>query len=191
MRANHVCWGVLTSAATAAAHDGGAFSGTSADLAMITSNITAVEADATFPAFTSGLEAIHGAVHVCPAPASGRSVFELDLALQVIFPVDLAIGIPQPQGILGLPYGGRFRLAELGRVSPVPGAQNSRSQDAAGYRQDEAQDDPQKYPGPRARAAHHSAHGDLPSLSHQALAVSVGGRPPCGVGPYGLNRDDQ
>jgi tyrosinase len=35
-----------------------------ADLATIVSNVPAVEADTTFAAFTSGLEAIHGAVHV-------------------------------------------------------------------------------------------------------------------------------
>jgi tyrosinase len=38
--------------------------GTPADLATIASNVSAVEADTTFAAFTSGLEAIHGAVHV-------------------------------------------------------------------------------------------------------------------------------
>jgi tyrosinase len=38
--------------------------GTLADLATIASNMPAVEADTTFPAFTAGLEAIHDGVHV-------------------------------------------------------------------------------------------------------------------------------
>lgn len=40
------------------------FPQTSADLAMIASNIPSVMADATFASFTSSLEAVHGAVHV-------------------------------------------------------------------------------------------------------------------------------
>jgi tyrosinase len=40
------------------------FPQTSADLAMIASNVPSVMADATFASFTSSLEAVHGAVHV-------------------------------------------------------------------------------------------------------------------------------
>jgi hypothetical protein len=44
--------------------------------------------------------------------------------LQVVFPADLAVGISQPQGILGLAHGGRFGRADPGRTSLAPSAQN-------------------------------------------------------------------
>jgi hypothetical protein len=36
---------------------------------------------------------------------SRASIFQLDLALQVFFPVDLAPRVPNPQDILGFPHG--------------------------------------------------------------------------------------
>ncbi len=48
---------------------------------------------------------------------SAGSVFQFDFALQVV-PADLAVGVPQPQGIFGFLHGGRFGGRGLGGSAP-------------------------------------------------------------------------
>ena len=106
----------------------------------------------------------------------GESVFQFDLALQVVLPADLAVRVPQPQRVLSLSYSGRFGRWDLGWCGAAPCTQAPCDQDAGSHPQGKGQQDPQKYPGAhRACRAHHSAHGDLPFSSGQDPSVSIAG----------------
>jgi hypothetical protein len=69
---------------------------------------------------------------------SNKSVFQLYLALQVVFPADLTVCLPQPQGVFGFSHGGRFSWGELRRAGDVPGVRDLCDQDAASCSQGKA-----------------------------------------------------
>ena len=56
---------------------------------------------------------------------------QFDFALQVVLPADLAVGVPQAQGIFGFPHAGRLGGRGLGRLGAAPGMHAASDQEAA------------------------------------------------------------